>query len=155
LKRSSVLTNDQLDYLRNARVARLGTIDDKGLVHLVPIVFAILTERIYFVVDEKAKVSKNLKRLKNIEDNPNVTLLVDIYSENWKKLSYLMLNCGAEILRLGKNNSERRLAASRLKEKYAQYAGGQYFPVNTEEAVFVRLTPIQERYWQNLRISLC
>jgi PPOX class probable F420-dependent enzyme len=148
----TILKVKELEYLENARVARLATSDRKGTIGLVPIVYATKKESIYFVVDKKKKRSgKMLRRLRNISENPNVTLLVDNYSENWDELSYLMLVCTAKIV-LG--TVEKKLAASLLTEKYEQYETGGYFPGNLEEAIIVKLQPKRAIFWQNLHPSL-
>ncbi|MHB1868997.1 MAG: TIGR03668 family PPOX class F420-dependent oxidoreductase, partial [Nitrososphaerales archaeon] len=63
------LSKEQMGYLERARVARLGTVDQKGRAHIVPIVFANTANEIFFVVDKKTK-RQDLKRLKNIANNP-------------------------------------------------------------------------------------
>ncbi len=70
------------------RVARLATVDGDGAPHLVPVTFAVLAdgERVVTVVDHKPKRTRALKRLANIRANPRVSLLVDLYSDNWSAL---------------------------------------------------------------------
>jgi PPOX class probable F420-dependent enzyme len=148
------LSKRHLKYLKQARVARLGTIDSKGRPHVVPVVFANSKSGIYFVVDRKRKTHTRLKRVENIERNSEATLLVDAFSEDWEKLSYLILHCKAKTLEPAQYDKERNFAASLLREKYAQYRTGDYFPVNPSEAIFVKLRPISASYWQNLRRSL-
>ena len=59
------------------RVAHLATADAHGAPHVVPVVYACVGERIYFVVDEKPKRTRTgLKRLRNIAENPKVALIV-------------------------------------------------------------------------------
>lgn len=69
-----------------ARVARLATVSAAGVPHLVPVTFAVLGERIVFVVDDKPKSTTRLKRLDNIAAQPSVCLLVDVYDEDWSQL---------------------------------------------------------------------
>ena len=147
------LSREQISYLRRTRVARLGTVDQKGRVQIVPIVFANTANEIFFVVDRKAKKGKDLKRLKNIANNPMVTLLADCFSEDWSKLSYLIIYCKARILDTGKELPRKEKYARFLLEKYPQYSKGSYFPPRVNEAVFVELVPIRAVYWQNLRLS--
>jgi PPOX class probable F420-dependent enzyme len=150
--RKKILTTEQQKYLDSARVARLATSDRKGAISLVPIVYATEQESIFFVVDRKAKrAGKTLKRLRNISENPQVTLLVDNFSEDWGELSYLMIHCRARVLT---SLSEQKQAAEALKKKYAQYRGGGYFPQNLKEAVIVKLQPKRAIFWQNLHHSL-
>ena len=70
----------------NARVARLATVSAAGVPHLVPVTFAVLGERIVFVVDDKPKSTTRLRRLDNIRARPAVCLLVDVYDDDWTRL---------------------------------------------------------------------
>ncbi len=149
------LSKEQISYLGQARVARLGTTDSDGRVHIVPIVFANTSNEIFSVIDRKAKKSQtNLKRLENIAKNPSATLLIDSYSEDWSKLSFLLIHCKARILWPGKNLKEKRLASRLLRKKYAQYTRGQYFPPDLKKAVFVKLSPKRVIFWQESHHSL-
>jgi PPOX class probable F420-dependent enzyme len=134
-------------------VARIATTDLNGGVHLVPIVFANIGEVIYFVVDRKKKSGKALKRIRNIAETGKASLLADRYSEDWDKLSFLLVHCSAGILSPDSNLDEKRKAAFKLKLKYRQYSKEGYFPEKLDEAVFARLQPEKAVFWQNLRRS--
>jgi PPOX class probable F420-dependent enzyme len=69
-----------------ARVARLATVSAAGVPHLVPVTFAVLGERIVFVVDDKPKSTTRLRRLDNIRARPAVCLLADVYDDDWSRL---------------------------------------------------------------------
>lgn len=69
-----------------ARVARLATVSADGQPHLVPVVFAVEGDTVLMAVDEKPKRHRGLKRLRNIDDNPAVSLLVDHYDDDWEQL---------------------------------------------------------------------
>jgi PPOX class probable F420-dependent enzyme len=69
-----------------ARVARLATADDFGRPHLVPLVFAVAGSVIHSAVDAKPKSSTALRRLANIAVNPQVSVLVDHYDDDWSHL---------------------------------------------------------------------
>jgi nitroimidazol reductase NimA-like FMN-containing flavoprotein (pyridoxamine 5'-phosphate oxidase superfamily) len=64
-----------------ATVARLATVDSECKPHLIPVVFVFDND----CIDYKTKRSKpeNLKRVKNIQQNPNLALLIDEYNEDW------------------------------------------------------------------------
>ncbi len=68
------------------QVARLATVGSDGRPHIVPITFALDDDTIYFAVDFKPKKIANLQRLRNIESNPSVSVLVDHYEDDWTKL---------------------------------------------------------------------
>jgi PPOX class probable F420-dependent enzyme len=69
-----------------ARVARLATVSADGQPHLVPVVFALEHDTVLIAVDGKPKRHRALKRLRNIADNPAVSLLVDHYDDDWDQL---------------------------------------------------------------------
>lgn len=69
-----------------ARVARLATVSGDGSPHLVPIVLAVVGDRLVTAVDAKPKSTTALRRLDNIAANPFVSVLVDRYDEDWTQL---------------------------------------------------------------------
>jgi PPOX class probable F420-dependent enzyme len=101
----------------NARVARLATIDANANPHLVPICFAVDRQNgtIYSAVDAKPKTTPDLKRLRNIERHPQVTLLVDHYEEEWTKVWWVRVDGTATVHDI----HEQGRAA--LTAKYEQY----------------------------------
>lgn len=101
-----------------ARVARLATVAADGRPHLVPIVHALVGERIYSIVDHKPKRSTDLQRLQNIRTDGRVTLLVDHYEDDWSQLWWVRVDGSAEILASG---GDRSHAIEALSAKYPQY----------------------------------
>jgi PPOX class probable F420-dependent enzyme len=81
--------------LYDARVARLSTIDFKEQKpHVVPVVFVFDGDYYYVPIDEKTKRHKDpeqLRRVRNIQKNPNVAILIDEYNEDWSKLFFVMI----------------------------------------------------------------
>ena len=118
-----------------ARVARLATADSKAKPHIVPVVFAFDGEKYYIPIDKKTKTTKpeELRRIKNIDANPAVALLIDEYNEDWKKLLFIMVQGKGAILGKKKGNDEGtreeedgddkllKKAHELLKTKYPQY----------------------------------
>lgn len=68
------------------RVARFASVSGDGVPHLVPITFTVIGERIVFVVDDKPKSTRDLRRLANIAAHPQACALVDSYDDDWSKL---------------------------------------------------------------------
>jgi len=101
-----------------ARVARLATVDAEGHPHLVPCTFALDGDTIYSAVDDKPKTTMALKRLANVRANPQVSVLVDHYDDDWTSLWWVRLDGLARILEDG---PERDRALALLAEKYSQY----------------------------------
>jgi PPOX class probable F420-dependent enzyme len=110
-----------------ARVARLATVDSECKPHLIPVVFVIDNDCYFIPIDEKTKRSKpeKLKRVKNIQQNPNVALLIDEYNEDWTRLYFIIIQGKASIIggkELEQQNELILLKAHRLlSRKYFQY----------------------------------
>lgn len=108
-------------------MARLATIRADGRPHLVPVVFALhpgLPDTLYTAVDAKPKTTQRLRRLANIEANPQVSLLVDEYDDDWTRLWWVRVDGIAAIHRDGAvMDTGQRL----LRAKYPQY---QSVPLN-------------------------
>ena len=104
--------------LDTARVARLATTDPDGRPHLVPIVFVLEGGTLYTAVDRKPKRSRRLRRVENARARPDVTILVDHYDDDWRRLWWIRLRGRARVLDDGE---ERTRALALLSEKYEQY----------------------------------
>jgi PPOX class probable F420-dependent enzyme len=105
-------------------VARLATVTPDGAPHLIPVVFAVDVNGpdsagiVYTAVDAKPKTTHRLRRLANIENNPQVSLLVDQYSDDWTQLWWVRADGVATI----HHDGERMRTAYRLlRAKYPQY----------------------------------
>ncbi|MDA0230722.1 MAG: TIGR03668 family PPOX class F420-dependent oxidoreductase [Proteobacteria bacterium] len=113
-----MLKPEEAAFLDTHRVARLATADKNGTPHLVPVCFVRMETRVYITIDQKPKLGADLKRLRNIAENPSVALTVDHYDDvDWSKLGWLMVRGQAVILTDG---SEHGTAQERLCGKYPQ-----------------------------------
>ena len=108
----------ELQFIQHQRVAHLATADSAGRPHVVPVCFAYRDGRIYIAIDEKPKRSLRLKRLRNIEENPQVSIVFDSYAEDWSRLGWVMVHGKASIIDGGQ---EHELAVAALLERYEQY----------------------------------
>ncbi|MDZ4278108.1 MAG: TIGR03668 family PPOX class F420-dependent oxidoreductase [Dehalococcoidia bacterium] len=108
-------------FVRDQRVARLATVDGRGGPHIVPIVFAYAAGRLYTPIDLKPKSAppERLRRVRNIQANANVQVLLDRYDEDWRHLGYVQLRGRAELIERGREHSR---ALRLLERKYPQYA---------------------------------
>ena len=114
------LSASALRLIRSARVAHLATADKSGQPHVIPICFVFDGKQFYSPIDEKPKraAPTQLKRLKNIAENPNVALVIDRYDEDWRRLAYVLITGTAKILGRG---ARHRKAVRLLRRKYPQY----------------------------------
>ncbi|MGF6886451.1 PPOX class probable F420-dependent enzyme [Nocardia sp. GAS34] len=107
---------------RDARVARLATVSADGLPHLVPVTFALAIEKpcpvAVFAIDHKPKTTTNLRRLRNIAATGRVSLLADMYDEDWTRLWWVRLDGAARILTAPQ---DRAAPIAWLTAKYPQY----------------------------------
>jgi PPOX class probable F420-dependent enzyme len=101
-----------------APVARLATAAADGRPHLVPVVFALHDGVVYTAVDAKPKTTQRLRRLINIERNPQVSLLVDHYDEDWMQLWWVRAD---GIATIHPDGSTLDAGRELLRAKYAQY----------------------------------
>jgi PPOX class probable F420-dependent enzyme len=107
-----------LALLRDARVGRLATADAAGRPLVLPVCFALEGPHLYSAVDAKPKRTRDLRRLRNIAENPAVSLVVDHYDEDWSRLAWTIVEGRAEVLEGGPGRA-RGVAA--LTAKYPQY----------------------------------
>ena len=83
--------------LESKRVGHLGTVDDAGRPHVVPVCYAFAGATLYITIDDKPKRrDRPLRRLRNIAGNPNIMVTVDHYDEDWSQLAWVMLSVHPE-----------------------------------------------------------
>ena len=128
-------------FLRSARTGHLATADAKGRPQVVPVCFVFDGQAIYSVLDAKPKTTplRQLRRVKNILANPQVSLVVDHYEEDWDKLQYILVSGDAELLESGE---EWALAIAMLREKYPQYQA-----MDLDQNPVIKITPVRYSPW--------
>ncbi len=131
-----------VEMLRTARVGRLATAGADGQPHAVPVCFALVGERIYWAVDDKPKRSRALRRIRNITENPRVSLVVDVWDEDWSRLCWVMAEGTAAVV---SDAAERARALDALVTKYPQYAAMR---LTTTAGDVVAITPSRVIGWQ-------
>jgi PPOX class probable F420-dependent enzyme len=130
-----------LAFLRDARVGRLATADASGRPLVVPVCFSFDGEAIYSAVDDKPKRTRELRRLKNVRENPQASLVVDEWDEDWTRLRWVIVEGPAELLTGG---ADFVAALALLRAKYAQYRA-----MNLErDGTVLRLQPRRVLHWQ-------
>ena len=133
------------EFIERARVARLATVDSEFKPHIVPVVFVFDGNHFFIPVDKKRKTAKpeKLKRIRNIQYNPNVALLIDQYDEDWTKLAFVMIEGKASVASKREGNIQVREAYKRLMTKYVQYQ-----KVGVGE-MYIIITPKKVASWSN------
>ena len=102
-------------------VLRMATAGRDGRPHVVPCTFVVDgSGRIAVGIDSKPKSSVNLRRLRNIGENPQVSLIVDHYADDWDQLWWARADGTAVIERSG---AEHGAHWGQLISKYPPYRG--------------------------------
>jgi PPOX class probable F420-dependent enzyme len=132
-----------VEMLRTARVGRLATADAAGQPLVVPVCFALVEGRLYSAVDAKPKRTRELRRLRNVAENPRVSLVVDVWDEDWTKLAWVMVEGTAGVLT---TDLERAPALAALVAKYPQYA---VMNLVTTAGPVLAITPTRVVAWRS------
>lgn len=114
------LTDREEELLQGARRATLGTIARDGRPRLVPVCFVLVDGVVWTPLDEKPKSvldPRSLARVRDIQRDARVTLLVDRWSEDWSDLGWLRLDGRAELV-----ETAGPTVVAALRAKYPQYA---------------------------------
>ena len=119
-----VLSAAQRAFLEAARRAVLATIAPDGRPRLVPICFSLDPERpiLYTPIDDKPKATDDpaaLARVRDIDRDPRVSVLVDRWTEDWSWLAWLRCTGSATVEPPSPDHAE---AISLLRARYPQYA---------------------------------
>jgi PPOX class probable F420-dependent enzyme len=131
-----------LALLRDARVGRLATADRAGRPLVVPVCYVFDGTRCYSAVDAKPKSTRNLRRLRNIADNPHVSLVVDHWDEDWSRLCWVIVEGRAEVLGAGADFAR---AIDLLVAKYSQYRA---LPLDRAAGALIAVTPERVLAWR-------
>jgi PPOX class probable F420-dependent enzyme len=130
-------------FVQRQRVARLATADAEGRPYVVPNCYAFDGARFYTPLDEKPKrvAAAQLKRVRNIEARPEVSLVIDRYDDDWSQLAYLQVAAHAELLAPG--DEGHTTAVVLLRERYPQYR-----TMALEQSQIIALTPTSVVSWR-------
>ncbi len=148
-KLDNLLSREEEEFLSGARIAHLATADAKGRPSVVPVVFILEGGEIYVPIDGKPKKNpRNLRRLRNIQENPNIAFLVDYYDEDWSKLAFIHIRGKARILNTqGATSAEIDLlgrCTRGFRKKYVQYGN---VSLGEPEMVMIQITPESFSPW--------
>ena len=123
------------DFAESLRVARVATVASDGVPNNVPVCPLFDKNKIYFGTERSAR------KVRNIDDNPNVTVVFDEYSEAWNYIRGIMVQGKARIV----NAKEFRQIRKKIYAKYSQYE--QSSPLNERDSAIVEVTPERKFSW--------
>ena len=120
----------------------MATLTRNGEPSVVPVCFVYSPGVVYSAIDEKPKKVRlsKLRRIRNIMENPQVSLVVDEYREDWRRLRFVIIRGRATILTSGE---EHCVAISLLRKKYSQYGS-----MRLEERPIIRIEPLHTIAWK-------
>ena len=126
-------------------IARLATTTEMGAPHQVPVVFHWDGECLWTPVDGKPKSSAALARLRHVERDGRVSVLLDHYDVDWDLLWWIRLDGVATVVRQGEVPSESFVSIGEaLRAKYPQYGT---VPLFLAEPTLLRVAVRQVRSW--------
>lgn len=137
----AILSRLQVELLNQSPVGHLATADKMGQPHVIPFCFACDGRSIYSALDAKPKSGnlRGLRRVRNIMENPRVSVVIDHYEADWSKLWYLLVQGHAELLEPG---TEQADALALLRAKYPQY-----LEMDLENNPVIKITPERATGW--------
>jgi PPOX class probable F420-dependent enzyme len=118
------------------RVCRVATAGAAGRPHLVPVVHVLAGDKIYFGSGDDGR------KVNNLRENSNVTVTVDLYSDDWSQLRGVMVQGRARLIERGPRFKQAR---RRLYAKYPQYA--KEAALSPSDSVIVEVTPTHVFSW--------
>src|SRR5215472_7958898 len=98
-----------------ARVARVGTMDERSRIHLVPVVYVVDGDTWYSPSDAGPRP---VKRLRNVLADPRASILIDDYDESWSRVWWVRLRGRG---RMAESAAETGRARRLLAAKYPQF----------------------------------
>jgi nitroimidazol reductase NimA-like FMN-containing flavoprotein (pyridoxamine 5'-phosphate oxidase superfamily) len=124
------------DFVAWERVCRVATTGAAGVPHLVPVCHVVAGGKIYFGSGDDGR------KIKNLRDNPCVTVTVDVYSDHWATLKGVMVQGRARLIERG---TRFRQARDRLYRKYPQYP--KEAAISPSDSVIIEVTPTRVFSW--------
>ena len=138
----TALTAADLALLTEARRASLATIAPDGRPRLVPVCYAVVDDTIWIALDEKPKAVddvRDLARVRDVVARPDVSLLVDRWSEDWTDLAWVRIHGTA---RLVDPVDVPDAVVPALRDRYPQYDGHAL-----EAAPMLAIEVVDARRW--------
>jgi PPOX class probable F420-dependent enzyme len=130
------LTKTLADFVAWERVCRVATAGAGGVPHVVPVCHVLAGGKIYFASGDDGR------KVKNLRENPRVTLTVDVYSDHWGTLKGVMIQGRARLIERG---PRFRRVRDLLYRKYPQYP--REAAISASDSVAIEVTPTRVFSW--------
>ena len=131
------LTKPVAKLIEWERVCRVGTASEAGVPHVVPVCHVLVGGKIYF------GSATDGRKVHNIKANPNITVTVDLYSDDWANLKGVMVQGTARLIEKGPRFRKIR---GLLYKKYPQYPAEA--ALEEADSVIVEVTPTHVFSWE-------
>src|SRR5262245_38577020 len=143
------MTDWERKFISEHRVARLATVDAGGQPSVIPIVYAFDGVALFTPLDAKPKrvAADQLQRVRNINANPNVAVIIDSYSEDSRRLAWVHVRGRARIIT---NGNKYAAGITLLGAKYPQY---EHMPLAGRPLILIEPTGI--RSWRASDVTDC
>ena len=135
-KKSTKLTGKVAEFVQWERVCRVATSGTSGMPHAVPVCHALSGGKIVFASGDEGR------KVKNLAENPQVTVVVDAYSDTWSTLRGVMIQGRARVVQRG---PRFRRGRDLLYRKYPQYP--REAALSPSDSVIVEVTPVRIFSW--------
>ncbi len=122
--------------LARERICRAATAGKDGVPHVVPVCHTLADGKIYFGTGSDSMKAQNLQA------NPHLAIVVDLYSEDWDFLKGVMIQGTAKLIRRG---PQFRKIRALLYQKYSQYPDDA--ALEEADSVLVEMTPVRMASW--------
>ena len=128
-------------------MCRIATVDSRNCPHVVAICF------VFNDISFWTTVSRDSKRVRNVNRGSKVSILVDEYEEQsgeWTTLRGLLMNCEAALLNHHDNKDQFMEGWRLLIEKYPQYkqwANADFTPKDPDRRIIMQLVPTKKTSW--------
>ena len=130
------LTKKVAEFVRWERVCRVATTGAAGIPHVVPVCHALSGDKVVFGSGDDAR------KMKNIAENPQVTVVIDAYSDTWSTLRGVMIQGRATVVERG---PRFRRGRDLLYRKYPQYP--KEAALSPSDSVIIEVTPTRVFSW--------
>jgi PPOX class probable F420-dependent enzyme len=126
--------------LADARVARMGLLDDRGRPRVLPVTFAECGARLVTAVDHKPKrrCGEDLARVRWLRARPSAALTVDRYDEDWKALAWIQALGDVDVLDVTAAPDAVAALAARYEPYRTQPPAGPVLALSPERLLWWR-----------------
>jgi PPOX class probable F420-dependent enzyme len=130
------ITKKIAKLIARERVCRVATSGNGGTPHVVPVCHVMVGDKIYFGSGSDAR------KVVNLRQNPHLALTIDLYAEDWSRLTGVTVQGTAALIERGPRFKQAR---TRLYEKYPQYE--EESALSPSDSVIVEVTPTHVFSW--------